>query len=42
MGRGKGGSTSYGKRTPGGIQTSSAMKMSSVGICRAIKYVTLI
>lgn len=29
MGRGKGGSTSYGKRTPGGIRTSS--KMSQVG-----------
>lgn len=31
MGRGKGGSTSHGKRTPDGIQTSSAMKMSRVG-----------
>lgn len=29
MGRGQGGSTSYGKRTPGGIKTSSAMKASS-------------
>jgi len=31
MGRGQGGSKSYGKRTPGGIKTSSAIKMSSVG-----------
>lgn len=31
MGRGKGGSKSHGKRTPGGISTSSAMKMSAVG-----------
>jgi hypothetical protein len=31
MGRGKGGSTSHGKRTPGGIRTSSAMKMSNAG-----------
>jgi len=31
MGRGQGGSTSYGKRTPGGIKTSSQMKMSAIG-----------
>jgi len=31
MGRGQGGSISYGKRTPGGIKTSSAMQMSRIG-----------
>jgi len=31
MGRGKGGSTSYGKRTPSGIKTSSKIQMSAIG-----------